>query len=448
MRTPLMSRRAVLTGAGAAALAATLTACASKGSDDAGSSKEAAKDAGSGDASQVDVVTWWSAGSEKEGLEALVKVFNTQFPDTKFENKAVSGGAGSQAKQKLAADLAAGNPPDTYQAHAGAEIQADIEAGYLVDISDYYDEFGLTTAFPETLIERLKDADGKIYSIPSNVHRANVVWASVKAMEAAGLDPKNPAKDMDSWIADMDKAKAAGLTPITMGMAWTQLELLETVLIADLGADAYSGLFDGKTPWDGPDVTKALEHYGKIVSYTDKSLYTEDWEPAMQPVFEGKAVFNVMGDWAVAGFDAAGLKYNEDYVAFPVPGNDGIFDFLADAFALTEGAPHPGGAKNWLKCISSKEGQIAFNTVKGSIPSRSDLTDEEKGKFGEYQQSAMESFGKDTIVSSIAHGAALPAAASNAMNDALTKFAQGASDLAGLQAELAKAYADNAAKNA
>ena len=48
----------------------------------------------------------------------------------------------------------------------------------------------------------------------------------------------------------------------------------------------------------------------------------------------------------------------------------------------------------------------------------------------------MEAFAKDTIVSSIAHGAATPVAASNAMNDAVAKFSQGASVLAGIQAEV------------
>lgn len=358
-----------LAGLAATAVAATLAACGTSGSEDEGSSGSASA-AGSGDDSQVDVVTWWSAGSEKLGLDALVKVFSSQFPDTTFENKAVSGGAGSQAKQKLAADLAAGNPPDTYQAHAGAEIQADI----------------------------------------------------------------------DGWIQDMKTIKDAGYTPITMGMAWTQLELLGTVLIADLGTEGYNGLFDGTTDWDGAEVKKALDHYSTIVSFTDSSLCTEDWEPAMKPVMDGKAAYNVMGDWAVAGLDEAGLKVDTDYVWFPVPGTDGVFDLLADAFTLPDGATHPGRAKNWLQCISSKEGQIAFNTVKGSIPSRSDLTDDEKAEFSDYQKAAMDSFGKDTIVSSIAHGAALPAKASNAMNDALTKFAQGASDVASLQTELKAAY--------
>lgn len=96
--------RKVFAGIAAASLALTLGACGATGGDD--------KAAGG---SEVDVVTWWSAGSEKEGLAALQKVFEEQNPDIKFVNAAVSGGAGSQAKQKLAADLAAKNPPDTYQ---------------------------------------------------------------------------------------------------------------------------------------------------------------------------------------------------------------------------------------------------------------------------------------------------------------------------------------------
>ncbi|NDR53905.1 ABC transporter substrate-binding protein [Actinomyces sp. 565] len=444
MRNPVLSRRQAMVGLSTTAVLATLAACGTTGTEESGAGSGSRSDSvvvGEGDDSQVDVVTWWSAGSEKEGLAALVKVFEEQFPQTKFENKAVSGGGGSQAKQKLAADLAAGNPPDTYQAHAGAEIQADIEAGYLLDISSLYDEFGLNDAFPETLIDRLRDSEGAIYSIPSNVHRNNVVWASIEVLKASGLDPDSPATDIEGWIADMEKVKAAGYTPITMGMAWTQLGLLESVLIADLGADSYSGLFDGSTDWAGDEVAAALKHYETIVGFTDKSLYTEDWEPAMRPIFENQAAFNVMGDWAVAGFDTAGLTAGTDYTYFPVPGTDGVFDFLADAFALTDGGPHPGGGKNWLQCISTKEGQIAFNTVKGSIPSRSDLTEEEKAQFSEYQRSAMDSFSQDTIVSSIAHGAALPTKASDAMNDALTKFAQGASDVATLQSELAAAYA-------
>ncbi|OKL50348.1 ABC transporter substrate-binding protein [Boudabousia marimammalium] len=419
--------------AGVAAFALMLTACSSGGTTGGGSSEPA----GDG-AKEVGVVTWWSAGSEKEGLEALVKIFEEQNEGYKFVNKAVAGGAGSQAKQKLAADLAAKNPPDTYQAHAGAELSENIDAGYLQDVSGLYDEFKLKDAFPKSLLDRLT-VDGKIYSVPSNIHRSNVVWANVAVLQEAGLDPANPPADVDAWIADMEKVKAAGKTPITVGMAWTQLHLFENILLADLGAEGYSGLFNGKTDWNGEGVKKAIDHYAKILELADKTLMNEDWEPAMKPIIEGKAAYNVMGDWALAAFNGADKKAPADYVYFAVPGTKGTFNFLADSFTLPVGAPNEAAAKAWLKTISSPEGQVAFNSIKGSIPARSDLTAEQLGKFPQYQQDAMADFAKDTIVSSIAHGAAVPAPVSNEINDALAKFGQGASDATQLQADLVKA---------
>ncbi|GAB96735.1 glucose/mannose transport system substrate-binding protein [Kineosphaera limosa] len=422
--------------ASAVTIGLTLAACGGGGATtpEAGSTGGAA---GAGDASEVQVVTWWAQGSEKAGLEALEKVFATQHPDTKFVNAALAGGAGSQAKQKLQADLQAGNPPDTFQAHAGAELTDYIDAGQIEDVSALYDEFNLKQAFPENLVERLT-VDGKIYSIPSNIHRANVVWANPAVLKEAGINPDTPPASIEAWIADMEKIKAKGKTPITVGMDWTQTQLLETILISDLGAEKYNGLWDGKTDWAGADVTKALTNFQKIMSFTNPDRDGLDWEPAMQKVVDGSAAYNVMGDWAVAGFDSQQKKEGTDYIWFPVPGNEKVFDFLADSFTLPVGAKHPGGSKNWLQTISSSEGQLAFNKVKGSIPARTDV---DVAQLSEYQQKAMESFKNDTIVSSLAHGAAAPVAVSTQINQAVVKFTQGASDLAGFQKELVTATA-------
>lgn len=389
-------------------------------------------------ATQVDVMTWWEAGSEKLGLEALVKVFLEQFPNVEFNNAAIAGGGGSQAKQKLAADLAAKNPPDTFQAHAGAELTDYIAAGQITDVSALYDEFELRKAFPATLLDRLT-VDGKIYSVPSNVHRANVVWANPAVLKEVGIDPTKVPATIDAWIADMEKIKAAGKTPITVGMAWTQVHLLETILLADLGVEKYNGLWDGTTKWDSADVTRALNHFDAIMKLSDPALHNEDWQPALQPVIEGKAAYNVMGDWALAAYDESGKKSGTDYIYFPVPGTEGVFDFLADSFTVPVGAKNIEGTKAWLKAISSPEGQVAFNTVKGSIPARSDLSAEDIAKFSEYQQNAMKSFGEDTIVSSLAHGAAVPAPVSSQISDVTKKFTEGASTLEEFQAELVSA---------
>lgn len=424
----MRSQKVMMATAGAAVLALGLAGCAGGGSPESGGG-------GEGSASEVEVFTWWAAGSEKVGLDALVGVFNEQHPDVKFINGAVAGGAGSAAKDLLQSRLQAGDPPDTFQAHAGMELQDYIDAGQVEDISGLYDEFGLRDAFPKDLVDRLT-VDGAIYSIPSNIHRANVVWANPAVLTEAGLDPAAEYADMDSWFTALDAVKATGKTPLSVATTWTQVNLLETVLLSELGADGYNGLWDGSTDWEGADVTAALKDFEKLMSYTNTDRDGLDWPDAIQQVIDGDAAFNVMGDWAEAAFAEANLSSPADYIYFPVPGTDGVFDFLADSFTLPVGAPHPDGAKAWLETVGSAEGQAAFNKAKGSIPAR---TDADTSDFSPYQKTAIESFAADTIVSSLAHGAAAPVATLNKVSDATSKFTTGASDLATFQSELAAA---------
>ncbi|MEU2198505.1 ABC transporter substrate-binding protein [Isoptericola sp. NPDC019482] len=424
------ARRTSTIAAVAAVAALALAACGGDGGEPESS--------GSGGADEVEVFTWWAAGSEKAGLDALVKVFDEQHPDVTFVNGAVAGGAGSQAKDLLQTRLQAQDPPDTFQAHAGAELQDYIDAAQIEPVTDLYDEFGLTDAFPPDLMDRLTADDGEIYSIPSNIHRANVVWSNRQVLTDAGIDPDATYADLSAWMDDLEKLKAAGVTPLAVAQAWTQVQLLETVLLADLGADGYSGLWDGSTDWAGPEVKAALEDFQTLMGYTNTDRDGLDWPESQQLVIDGKAAFTVMGDWAEASYEEQEQELGTDYSAFPVPGTDGVFDFLADSFTLPVGAPHPDGAKAWLETVGSAEGQEAFNKAKGSIPARTDV---DMSTFGEYQQSAAESFQGDTIVSSLAHGAAVPVATLTAITDATSKFTSGASDLAAFQSELAAANA-------
>ncbi|SKC81906.1 glucose/mannose transport system substrate-binding protein [Krasilnikoviella flava] len=421
-----------MVAAAAAVMALALAACGGGGDE------PETEGGATGGSDEVEVFTWWAAGSEKAGLDALVAVFDEQHPDVTFINGAVAGGAGSQAKDLLQTRLQAQDPPDTFQAHAGAELQDYIDAAQIEPVTDLYDEFGLTDAFPADLMDRLTAEDGEIYSIPSNIHRANVVWTNRQVLTDAGLDPDATYDDLSSWMDDMETLKKAGVTPLAVAQAWTQVHLLETVLLADLGAEGYSGLWDGSTDWEGPEVKAALEDFQTLMGYTNTDRDGLDWPESQQLVIDGKAAFTVMGDWAEASYEEQKQELGTDYSAYAVPGTDGVFDFLADSFTLPVGAPHPDGANAWLETVGSAEGQEAFNKAKGSIPARTDV---DMSTFGEYQQAAAEAFKSDTIVSSLAHGAAVPVATLTAITDATSKFTSGASDLATFQSELAAANA-------
>jgi len=421
----------------AALLVAGLGACGTKAPESTGS-PDGTTAAVSG---ELEIFSWWTSGSEALGLEELVKVLDAKYPDVTFVNNGASTGGGS-GKDLLQTRMAGGQPPDSFQVHAGAEAQDYISAKQLEDVSSLYTEFGLNNVFPKDLVDMLTQ-DGKIYTIPSNVHRANVIWASVASLEKAGLSTTDAYYDsIDSFLAALDKARTAGIqSPLAIGTTWCQVHLLETVLIADLGADKYNGLFDGTTDWKGADVTKALEDFGKLMSYTNADRDSLDWEPALVKALDGDAVFTIMGDWVPAALDSRNLVDGTDYLWAPSPGTQGIYDFLADSYGLTTGAPHPAAAKAWLDVISSVDGQTGFNKVKGSIPARTDIN---LSSFSSYQQAASASFKSDAIVGSIQHGAAATIAQGNAANTAVSKFTTSSmadSNVATLQSELAAAFA-------
>lgn len=397
-----------------------LVGCSSTGggsSTESASSSSTPKAGGAG--GEIGVFTWWADGSEKKGLDALEKMFAQKYPNDTFKNLAVSGGSGSNAKAKLASDLKNGNPPGSFQGHAGAELTDYIDNEQIEPVDDIIKELGGESVFPKTLTDRLT-VDGHIYSVPVDIHRANVVWANTALLKKAGIT--ETPRDVKGWIADMGKLKAAGVsTPLSIGGTWTQTELFESILAADLGADGYNALFEADGKWDSAEVKAAIEDYKQVLTFANTASDGDDWPAATDMVSDGKAAYNVMGDWAVAEFDMKGKKYGSDYTAFAVPGKEIVYDFLADSFTLPTGTKNPEGTKDWLRFVGSADAQSTFNKIKGSIPARTDV---KADGFSTYQQDAMKDFKEKPIVSSIAHGAAVSLAWSSEINTAMSKFYQ------------------------
>lgn len=389
----------------AAAGALALSACSSsKSTKPSGTSP--GNNTGAVTDTKVEVFSWWTGGGEAAGLQALIKDYSTKYPSVQFVNAAVAGGAGTNAKAVLKSRLSAHQPPDSFQGHAGAELQDYIKAGQVEPLDDFYTQQGLDKAFPQSLRDEIS-YKGHIYSVPANIHRANVLWFNPQVVQKAGIT--SAPTSVADFIADLDKVKQAepDVLPISVGDQWTTEHLWETVMIGDLGADGWNNLWKSGGNWSDPKVTQALNDFKKIMSYVPASQYAADWQTASKAVIDGKAAYNVMGDWAAGYFTSSvasgGLaktaKTDFDWAA--APGTDGVYDWLSDSFTLAKGAPHPSAAKAWLAEIGSKDGQDIFNPIKGSIPAR---TDEDKSKYTGYLAWALDEWSKDKLVGSFYHG--------------------------------------------
>jgi glucose/mannose transport system substrate-binding protein len=146
-----------------------------------------------------------------------------------------------------------------------------------------------------------------------------------------------------------------------------------------------------------------------------------------------------MGDWASAQWQNEGAVLGTDYTFAAGPGTVGIYQWLSDTFTLPVGAKNRNAAIEWLKLSGSKEGQDAFNPLKGSIAAR---TDSDLSKYDDYLKSAAADWAKDRLVGSTAHGVTADNKFMAAMNAAVGKYVSGgAKDNAGLAKDLAAAQA-------
>lgn len=375
----------------------------------------------SNDPNRLEVYSWWTGPGEGEGLSALIDAFVKDNPKTNFINATVSGGAGANAKAILASRLLASDPPDSYQRHAGLELQDDVRSGKVQDITALYQEQGWLQTFPKGLLDNLT-IDGKLYSVPVNIHRANLMWYTPKTLSALGIAA--PPKTWDEFLVQAAKIKAQGRTPLAIGPTWAQKHLLETVLLGELGPDRYQSLFNGGLDWRSDEVLKALETFGKILQYTDIKSASPDWQPQIDHVINGTAVYAVMGDWA-SGYLALAKKqhWKTDVDVVASPGSDGVFDYLSDTFTLATGAHNPDLARKWLIECGSTQGQNIFNPIKGSIPARIDA---DSKPYKDYLAWDLEQWRnpRTRIVGSLAHGAVANNAWSAEIDTALGLYVQ------------------------
>ena len=370
---------------------------------------------------KLEVFSWWTSGGEAAALDALFKVYKKQNPGVEIINATVAGGAGFAARPVLQTRLAGGKPPDSWQTHPGRELLDQcVGPGYCEAITELYKSEGWDRVFPKELVVDLLTKDLKIYAVLVGIHRGNILWYNTKLLEKNGIKVGDQLS-FDQFFAACDKLKAAGIPALGVGDSgiWASAQLFENTLLGVIGPRGWTALFSGKMQWDDPRVKEAMKLFAKMQDYVNPDHSALSWDQAIKALMDGKVAFSSMGDWAYGEFVKANLKEKVDFGWVCHPYTDNSFVIIADGFTLARGAPHKQAALAWLRSIGSKEAQEAFNSIKGSIPARTDV---DRSRFNAYQQWSMDSFAADDLVASCVHGEAASAAFAQALNDAVATF--------------------------
>jgi glucose/mannose transport system substrate-binding protein len=383
-----------------------LAACAAPTAAPAAEATAApAAEGGEGGSGVLEIFSWWTAGGEVEALNALYEIFGEKYPGVEIQNAALAGGQGQGGNMKalLETRMMGGEPPDSFQVHLGRElIDSHVVADRMEPLGWLFEEEGFYDVFPPDVVA-IASYNGEPYSVPVNIHRSNVLWYRPSRLAEVGVE--NPPATWDEFFEVAEKLKAAGIPAMAIaeqdsGGGFSG-HIFENILVSVMGPEKYRGLFDGKTGWDDPDVTKSLEIMSKIYDYANADFASTSWGDINDRfVADDGPAMMVMGDWTHGVLMSKGFT---DYHWTTAPGTEGLFMVLSDSFGLPKGAPNRDNAVNFLRIVGSKDGQDAFNPIKGSIPAR---TDGDRSKYDEYLNEAMDAFKSDVGVPSIQHGAA------------------------------------------
>lgn len=377
-------------------------------------------------AGEVEVLHYWTSGGEAAALNVLKK--DVEKKGITWVDMPVAGGGGSSAMTALRARVTAGNPPTAVQM-LGFDIQDWAEQGALGNLNKVAEAEKWDEVIPAAL-HKFAKYDGKWIAAPVNVHSTNWVWANKALLDKLGLQVP---KTWDEFVAAMQKAKDAGYIALAHGgQAWQEATMFDGVALSVGGPEFYKAAMIDLDP-KALSSDKMLETFKRMQvlrGFVDDNFSGRDWNLASAMVVNGKALFQIMGDWAKGEFVTADKVAGKDFLCFRVPGSEGTVTFNSDQFAMFKTkADAVADQQQLASSIMSPAFQSAFNVVKGSVPARTDVSDEAFdacGKKGMKELKAASANG--TLLGSMAHGHANKAAVKNAFYDVITAHFNGEYD--------------------
>ncbi|MDR1825096.1 MAG: extracellular solute-binding protein [Bifidobacteriaceae bacterium] len=219
------TRCLALLAAGALAMGG-LAAC---GGDDKGGGGDSTGDAGSGE--QVEIVWWHNVTTDpgKSIFQASADRFMEANPNVKITIVPIQN---EDLQDKLQTALNGKDAPDMFQQWGAGEMQEQVDAGYVMDIT------AETTAEVEAIGGMVAPYiyNDKVYGLPYTGGAAGIYY-SQDLFDQAGIT--ETPKTWAEFVEVIEKLKAAGIVPIGMGGkdAWPVGHWLYAFIIRYCGID-------------------------------------------------------------------------------------------------------------------------------------------------------------------------------------------------------------------
>ena len=230
-------------------------------------------------------------------------------------------------KAKVLTDFETGTEPDVLFFFTNADAEPFIEAGKVVDIET------IRATYPDFATNMKDDmmataADGKNYSVPSAGFWENLFVNKV-VLEAAGVEMPTADYSWDQFMADCQKIKDAGYTPIGASLFevphyWFEFAVLNNGTLANhltapVVQDGTLVMDDAANAWIGGlnDIKEMYE-----LGYFPSNTLTATDAETVQLFADNEAAFLIDGSWKVGYFAGDYVDSLDNYGICNVPGKN------------------------------------------------------------------------------------------------------------------------------
>ncbi len=376
-RTTAARAAALLAAAGLA-----LTACApGSGNDDGGGGSAGPTGPVETDISGLGDVTLtvWDQevrGGQDEQMTQLNDAFTAQYPNVTIERVSQSF---DDLSTTLRLALTGDDAPDVVQTNnARATMGQFVEAGQLVPLDAWAEEYGWRDRYPESVLQYSTYSDdgavfgeGSLYGLPQ-VGEVVGVYYSRSALEGLGLEVPTT---WDEMSAAAEAAAASGLTPMLLGNieGWPAGHVFGVVQgsTVDPAEITELGLGNPGASWTSPENVEALT---TLASWQEQGWFNEgvngtEYDAAWQQLTQGQGLFLVAGSWLAPDIEAAMGEDAGFFAPPPAEGAEGVATTGGTGipFAMTTAAEERDVAAAYIDFITSDDAmQVLADT--GNLP--------------------------------------------------------------------------------
>lgn len=268
---------------------------------------------------EITVVTSYGGDDGNRGnYEAAMASYEAQTGNTVLDASATSN---EDWKAKVMTDFETGTEPDVLFYFLGADANAIIEADKVVSLEE------IREVYPEYAGNMKEDllvpspVDNEVYAVPSSGFWESL-FVNKTVLEAAGVEVPGADYTWDQFLADCQKIKDAGYTPVAASLQevphyWFEFTVYNNGSVAnhlDVPASA--------TDAAGQKWAKGFEDLQQLydLGYLPENTLTATDAETVQLVADGEAAFLIDGSWKVGYFVSNCGDHLEDFELCYVPG--------------------------------------------------------------------------------------------------------------------------------